>query len=264
VPLKTVIETGIKTLFHYQKYEPEHLADLLKRKRRIFCSTPGHLNDPWDCRPWYDFTSIKEAAGRREYLDWYHRNAPPDAPPELRAKVDEIFSSNDDDLEEALAGLSHSMQEEIADRRIYCLTPDPRSILMWSHYADNHRGVCLVFDTDNALFRTARAVTYRDAYPIYKPHEMGPHANLETVYTKSEAWSYEAEYRVLGIRSAPGSALQLDGNYLELPDGALQALIIGCEADEWEIRQFLKEHAPDLAVKRAVRANGHYRLEISD
>jgi hypothetical protein len=37
-------------------------------------------------------------------------------------------------------GFSKQLQAELARRRIYCLTPDPLSTLMWSHYAKNHTG----------------------------------------------------------------------------------------------------------------------------
>lgn len=67
IMLKSVIEAGIPTLYHYQKYNPEHLSDMLERKR-IHCSTPGQLNDPRDCRPWYDFSKIKEPKVRGQYL----------------------------------------------------------------------------------------------------------------------------------------------------------------------------------------------------
>ena len=45
---------------------------------------------------------------------------------------------------------------------------DPRNILMWSHYAANHKGLCLQFeltrDIDNFVF--AMPVQYSEDYPI--------------------------------------------------------------------------------------------------
>ena len=69
-------------------------------------------------------------------------------------------------LARSLAVLSRSVQDVIAQRRIYCLTPIPNNILMWSHYADNHKGICLEFDTSIRLFGTAREVDYRETYPL--------------------------------------------------------------------------------------------------
>jgi Protein of unknown function (DUF2971) len=262
--LRSVIDAGIPRLYHYQKYNREHLGDLLEN-RRIHCSTPGTLNDPWDCRPWYDANSLKAPEARRAYLKWLHKQAKPQPTPEMRARVDDaIMNAGEGVLAEALAGLSRSVQKIIEERRIYCLTPHPDSILMWSHYADNHRGLCLEFDTANPLFSTAKEVIYRADYPTLVPHEMGPEQALEMVYTKADAWAYEDEFRLLGIRTAEGYPVQLDGNYLTLPKGSLKAAIVGCEAPYAEIEVVFKKHAPDLPLKRAVRAPNRYRLAIAD
>src|ERR1017187_7276787 len=45
--------------------------------------------------------------------------------------------------------LSKDIQRMVSKRRICCLTRDPTSTLMWSHYAENHHGVCLEFGVDN-------------------------------------------------------------------------------------------------------------------
>jgi hypothetical protein len=37
---------------------------------------------------------------------------------------------------------------------------------MWSHYAENHKGICLEFRCDNAVISSALQVEYRDAYPL--------------------------------------------------------------------------------------------------
>jgi hypothetical protein len=46
---------------------------------------------------------------------------------------------------------SKPLQQMLAERRIYCLTPKADSTLMWSHYADNHCGVCLEFSVANNM-----------------------------------------------------------------------------------------------------------------
>ena len=45
---------------------------------------------------------------------------------------------------------------------------DPLNILMWSHYASNHRGVCLQFDVakDPINLLLALPVEYSDEYPV--------------------------------------------------------------------------------------------------
>jgi hypothetical protein len=91
----------------------------------------------------------------------------------------------------------------------------------------------------------------------------GPHVLL----TKSDDWQYEREYRVIGLgegiaRPYKGHPLMLSGNFLGLPAGALQAVIVGCEAGYETIKALVSAVAPSLKVKRAVRARTRYRLEI--
>lgn len=92
-----------------------------------------------------------------------------------------------------------------------------------------------------------------------------PHVLL----TKSHAWAYEREYRVIGLgggisRPYKENPLELNGNYLSIPTGALQSLISGCEADHERVGNLVKEIAPGLKIKRAVRAVSEYKLEIME
>ncbi|MBU0903419.1 MAG: DUF2971 domain-containing protein [Gammaproteobacteria bacterium] len=48
---------------------------------------------------------------------------------------------------------------------ILCLTEDPLNILMWSHYAHNHTGICIGFDTESSPFNSAKQVTYNGERP---------------------------------------------------------------------------------------------------
>jgi hypothetical protein len=77
-------------------------------------------------------------------------------------------------------------------------------ILMFSHYANRHKGVCLQFeiDEDDTLAEVAplngREVEYKDTIPPFKD---GSQAHM-TLLTKYKKWEYEKEYRVLmGVNS---------------------------------------------------------------
>jgi hypothetical protein len=53
----------------------------------------------------------------------------------------------------------------------------------------------------------------------------------------------------------------MDGMIL-LPDGALKAIIVGCEGDFDGIKQFVNAIKPTLEVKRAIRTPNKYELTI--
>jgi hypothetical protein len=65
--------------------------------------------------------------------------------------------------------------------------------MLWSHYADKHRGVCLGFDVNDEKLEH---VSYLNArFP--KPHNrMSQTFMQKLLYTKFAHWSYEDEYRL--------------------------------------------------------------------
>lgn len=259
--IKTAREARHDKLYHYQKFNSERLADLLTRNR-IFCATPGKLNDPWDCRPWFDASPLLSDPNELErHLDWLYSNAVPRPPEHERDVYNQRMRTDPSALRDAIANLSRTVHRVIAERRIYCLTPHPDNILMWSHYGDNHRGVCLVFDTGVQLFGTAKEVQYREKYPSVGAHLITPDAVIAAILTKSDVWRYENEFRILGTPHGNGLPIQLDGNYLPIGT-ALIGIIIGCEADSRAILKFLRGHAPQLPVYRAAREDNQYRLKI--
>jgi hypothetical protein len=86
-----------------------------------------------------------------------------------------------------------STKAEIARRfGILCFSLTWQNPLLWSHYADRHRGVTLGFDIHPSHLKNVRYVSERPA--------VGPVVNLATVhdllYTKYIDWSYEQEARV--------------------------------------------------------------------
>lgn len=175
-----------------------------------------------------------------------------------------MIRKDDPELIEAVKTWSRILAEEIARRRMYCLTPCPDSTLMWSHYADNHRGICLEFSKDNALIEKARPVRYRKTYPEWTPTTAadGP---LDLVLTKSSDWAYEREFRIMGSL-VDGVPTRLEEElYVPLPENALTGIILGCEnRNRDEILEMIKTHAPGVGVRRAKRSPNHYSLSIVD
>jgi len=257
------LEAGIARLYHYEKFKPEWLATTL-REQKIHCSNPSNLNDPWDCRPWFDHRPMVEDPSKLEAMLDHFRNT---AGSELanhpkRTKLEDLIRNSPRELRSFLAGFSESVQREICKRRIYCLTPDPCSTLMWSHYAENHRGICLEFHLGNPLFLNALQVIYRSVYPVWVPQEMQAIAD-EAVLTKSKDWEYEREFRLVGSPNfVEGHPLKPDGDFLRLPPRALQSVIVGCETDYEAVKRVVHDHAARLPVRRASRMPNHYRLEI--
>ena len=194
----TAVQLGISRLYHYEKFCPEWLAATL-RDQRIHCSNPATLNDPWDCRPRFD--NRPHRYNPDELRDWSFGIADPPLTASQKADFTNRLRSSDY-IQKFIDGFSDSIQRVIAELRVYCLTPDPCSSLMWSHYANNHRGICLEFATDNPLFDQAQRVDYSLEYPVWLPHQEEEKTAWDLLLTKSDDWEHEREFRVVGVREA--------------------------------------------------------------
>ncbi len=75
--------------------------------------------------------------------------------------------------------------------RITCFSENRDSLLMWSYYADSHRGVCLEFDLhkDENLSKHCYKVQYSRLFDIGD--------KSRTYFTKSEQWQHEQEWRIV-------------------------------------------------------------------
>jgi len=115
-----------------------------------------------------------------------------------------------------LADLREKWRELVPTFRILCLSELRDVTPMWSHYADQYRGVVLEFSPvyEDSPFLVARPVVYQDDPPaIADPYvwadrmigQLG-YADLfmQYQYIKRTAWSYEKEWRIVVPGARPG------------------------------------------------------------
>jgi len=95
--------------------------------------------------------------------------------------------------------------------RILCVTESPSHVAMWHHYADKYTGVVLEFSPTghaDSSFHHAARVRYSKAEPAFygakgwaefltiKPEIAAKKLFNEAIFTKSQDWSYESEWRL--------------------------------------------------------------------
>ena len=82
---------------------------------------------------------------------------------------------------------------------LLCMSDNWHSPLMWAHYADKHRGICLGFDIEDGLWWQMRYVADRISLPldVTKPVLGLDAAKLRSLMeVKAMDWAYEREYRM--------------------------------------------------------------------
>ena len=96
---------------------------------------------------------------------------------------------------------------------VICFSRDPLNILMWSHYAESHKGFVLGFDEEillnsgNFSRNSLIEIQYSDKKPAFSNKSWLPgHTDIynhfrNSISTKSRDWEYEKEVRLLTIGS---------------------------------------------------------------
>lgn len=127
--------------------------------------------------------------------------------------------------------------------RVLSLSADFANELMWSFYADNHRGICLCFDPTHPFFVSARSVEYVDDPTAILECDDGPPASDPLLYCKGRAWKWQQEWRIVWADEEPKS--------VPFPRDSLKAVVVG----DW----FLQPWFDDLTQ---TLIQGGYRVPI--
>ena len=218
---------------HLYKYESLTAQTLQNLKGQVlYFGSPLGFNDPYDCaltpniRPPAD---DEVEAIRRAYLE-------STTTPALARQQLDTFSTND--LRQSLLragrlGLEKTIHEFLTTRGVTCFSQRNDDLLMWSHYGGRYKGICLEFSTASEPFTKISSVRYVKTLPTIELVPLlqgGIDLVLELFCTKSEAWSYEMEWRA--IHAIAGTkyvypAESLTGVYFG-PDIDRESLEIAC------------------------------------
>ena len=206
---KLLAINSVSPRFLYKYFNLNHLnSDSIRNVKsvmlgsQLWLSRPSSFNDPFDLRADFQFSSDpvlrrkyiqqsakgarKKIAGRKDNIDRIVRNA-------SRKIINNPNYANDTFL-------------EIRDENgVCCFTEDPKSILMWAHYADSHKGICLQFEVSRSIevLMFAQLVEYSEEFPIIEWPKDKDRLIQDVIFRKYYVWRYESERRIVMGRS-PG------------------------------------------------------------
>jgi hypothetical protein len=256
---------------HLYKYGSLY-EDLEKLKERseplfsepkIWLSRRKELNDPFECRPGFNFEGTKE-----QWIEFYSRmikkNNPLLPPYEVTAEAVAIYlegrHKDPQALEAIRKELIKTLEREIG---LYCLSEINNSILMWSHYADNHKGYCLKFEATghSPVFGEAqKVINYKDDYPIIEFFNTSNDEQVNlTFLTKYIEWEYEQEWRIIDHENGSG--------WHTYPRELLKGVIFGVrmpEGDKGTIREWVGRRDHTVQLYQAVQHNQKYSIEVKE
>ena len=81
-----------------------------------------------------------------------------------------------------------ALEKARKNRRIGSFTTNAANSVMWTHYADNHKGICIGMRTGSlSNLSAARQVIYKKTIPIWKGEDYTEEKLDEVVLTRPKA-----------------------------------------------------------------------------
>jgi hypothetical protein len=185
------------------KYRPIDLfTESIFRDNELRVTAAADLNDPFECRARLTFGEIalgdwEKVASRLVEID-PARSLEDARELALKLIADPARGSRGRGYPFTVRMIEESRQNVA----FLCLTEVSNDILMWAHYADGHRGICLEFAPDRcSMLSQAMPVVYSNEIPTceFFIGDVDKFA-YTAVLTKSAHWSYEKEWRALETR----------------------------------------------------------------
>ncbi len=144
------------------------------------------------------------------------------------------------------------MSDKFSKAGICCFSERWDAILMWSHYADKHRGICLGYNARDLIgkagyvFGKIRPEKSSPSLDFKKmSHDAGQDEFIPNyIFTKAADWAYEKEWRLV--------IFDKGGQLIESPM-RLQTVIFGIRTapdDEQNIKKLLNHGVSFQRVKR--------------
>jgi len=220
------INTSI--LFKYRD-DSENTESIIE-KHALWFSSPHVFNDPFDC--W----SVVEEGTEEQKAQWISKNS------KKNVLIDFLAHSKYKSIEQ---NLKPSLLKQCADNtlsqiRICSFSLICDNILMWSHYAKEHTGMCFMFDfkEDSSLIDHCSRISYvSQITPCNILSETGRKDLVRNcILSKYKDWHYEEEVR--SIKFGDGVLQSEMGQNYDFNPMALKKIIFGCRATAETIEKY--------------------------
>ena len=167
-----------KVLYQYRSIE-QHNVDNIKNGV-IWARKASDFNDPYDCL--ISSTAIEQQIALAK-------------------------KNNNEELLTELEDLQKAFLEEAQKCRtmtaISCFSNSCTSLLMWSHYANQHEGMCVEYDykkLEKISHKSILPVSYGDKIDIFSQNKNRNNLLSHMAFIrKAKDWKYEEEWRIIAL-----------------------------------------------------------------
>jgi hypothetical protein len=248
----------VNTLYKYVPINEFSLRIL--SDNAVWCSKPSGFNDPFDSQ--YNVATIEKGLTQDHFLRLF-QEVYGLSKAKQRAALTHLFLPDGTIRKTIKKRILQRVAklEQCADMGVFCLTEVSSSILMWSHYAKEHTGMCVGFerDKDNALGNDGIClpVTYSrnyltvDTMRIFLKKDFSPVEDM--MRTKFCHWEYEKEWRLFS---------QFGNAEAEAP-GKIRTVILGCRTSTRSRNRVMKAlNGKPVKLYRSLPVTGKFELKM--
>jgi hypothetical protein len=251
---------------HFYKYRAMNNPDAIRRVEQIvlgneiYFASASTFNDPFDLNPVFSLEASTEEQ-REDYLRMSRKFNQAFTEEQHQAEADRVMATS---LSPEDLGHTASMiqglhrQAMVQGVGTFCVSEKRSDLLMWAHYGDSHRGVCLEFDGMAALMALAQRVMYSATRaPINSYADDRDTMVTKALLCKSEHWAYEAEWRLLRTDKGPGVEQFRPRNLTGVVIGALASSETIKVVKDWAAKRLTP-----LMLYRAKTSNTEFELLV--
>lgn len=167
--------------------KPYSLVNL--EKNQVYLTKVNDVNDPYEGIHNYDVLKEHREAFCKFFYQYKYN----------KKMID------DKNFYDCISNVKLEHVKTFLETGISCFSKKNDSLLMWGHYADAHKGICIEFNSNESIFKELIEVEYVSS-PYTITIDSGEKLRLEffdriaknIVATKHESWEYEHELRLIG------------------------------------------------------------------
>ncbi|MGM0582937.1 MAG: DUF2971 domain-containing protein [Bacteroidota bacterium] len=238
-----------KVLYKYRSYDNEFGKRNLTHNE-LFFAKPNDFNDPFDCKITVSYDELKDTYKLFEYASQIVVRQQKETNVKLGKKkqIKEVYRIAElihNDIEGFQKRNDHFIMDKINTHiGIISFSMVFDNVLMWSHYADFHKGYCIGYNTevlkDELGATNGGKVKYSNDYPSIDPSkEIDLLTSWIQVNYKAECWSYEEEFRITKLFKNKNLS-----RVVKLTNAAFEEIILGThisKSNKDEIMKLAKE-----------------------
>ena len=262
----------MSTIYKFRDWNDDHHKDVLT-KQQFFCSSISKFNDPFDSRIPIDYASLSNQERIEAVENHVTNNYPRAIGAERHRLIERVIRESaimdpDQLRENYYKVVIPEIESEIG---ILSFAGNKEHILLWSHYANSHKGFCVGLDREalyqiylRPLLLTQKKfiklydVRYQKDYPSINPLRITDEEYYSLPLTiKSDIWQYEDEVRLI-YKDGANKLITIDKDFFV-------EVTLGCQMlkkDEEEILEIIDSEFGDLPVYKSEINENSYSLKF--